>query len=197
MAFIGKSELTGDLVHPHIAMQQARFYQLDPRIGDVLLHCFAGVLFKIPAQISFGNAEMAADLAGPDFLRMVNILLNILQDVQRFVIGRLGDLAREILGDVPGHQDDHRVHVLSDQFLIVDIPIHIFPNNRFNQRADDAFVGLVFKNASCLMACILQYKFKPLQQVLALRSTYEGCVFLDIHIIEPDEKEFGRRLDIK
>jgi hypothetical protein len=61
MTFICKAKFTGDLVHAFVTELQAMLDHFCFVISNVLLQSFAGMFFKIPSEISFGNGEIAAD----------------------------------------------------------------------------------------------------------------------------------------
>lgn len=62
MAFIGKVELKRNFIDAHGTMQQARFYQLEAVMGNILLQAFAGMLFKVFAQVVDGKAKGSGHL---------------------------------------------------------------------------------------------------------------------------------------
>lgn len=64
MADIGEAKFMHDLIYTHIAVSETRLYQLQLVIGDVLLHAFASMFSKVPAEIAFRDIEMSADPFG-------------------------------------------------------------------------------------------------------------------------------------
>ena len=64
MADIGEAKFMHDLIYTHIAVPQSGLYQLQLVVGDVLLHAFASMFSKVPAEIAFRDIEMSADPFG-------------------------------------------------------------------------------------------------------------------------------------
>jgi len=64
MTFVGKAELGGDLVNPHVAELQPVFDKPDPVVGDEILNGFATLFFEITTQVGMGQFECFCDGRG-------------------------------------------------------------------------------------------------------------------------------------